>query len=206
MESPPATTRRAFEEAVGFLLATAERVRPEQWDAPALGEWCVRDLVGHASRGLITTEAFLQRPAATVDFATPGDYMVSVLAQPGAAARVAQSGREAGAALGDEPCRALRELAARVLPLVAAADGAQPITTPAGGTRLTDYLATRVFELMTHTLDLAHAIGAAAEPPPAAAALALYLASDIAVRTGKAPDTLLALTGRRPLPAGFSLV
>ena len=38
MESPPATTRQAFEEAVGFLLATAERVRPEQWDAPALGE------------------------------------------------------------------------------------------------------------------------------------------------------------------------
>jgi hypothetical protein len=28
----------------------------------------------------------------------------------------------------------------------------------------------------------------------------------MAVRTGKAPDMLLALTGRRPLPAGFSLV
>jgi uncharacterized protein (TIGR03083 family) len=206
MESPPATAPRAFEEAVGFLLATAERVRPEQWNAPALGEWSVRDLVGHASRALITTEAFLQHPATTVDFATPADYMVGVLAQPGAAARVAQSGREAGAALGDEPLAALRALAARVLPLAAAADGAQPITTPAGGTRLADYLATRVFELTTHTLDLADAIGAAVEPPPAAACLALYLASDMAVRTGKAPDMLLALTGRRPLPAGFSLV
>src|SRR4051812_10750373 len=206
MESPPASAPRAFEEAVGFLLATAERVRPEQWNTPALGEWSVRDLVGHASRALITTEAFLQHPAAAVDFATPADYMVGVLAQPGAAARVAQSGREAGAALSDEPLAALRALAARVLPLAAAADGAQPITTPAGGTRLADYLATRVFELTTHTLDLAHAIGAAVEPPPAAAGLALYLASDIAVRTGKAPDTLLALTGRRPLPAGFSLV
>jgi uncharacterized protein (TIGR03083 family) len=206
MESPPASAPRAFEEAVGFLLATAERVRPEQWNAPALGEWSVRDLVGHASRALITTEAFLRQPATTVDFATPADYMVGVLAQPGAAARVAQSGREAGAALGDEPLAALRALAARVLPLAAAADGAQPITTPAGGTRLADYLATRVFELTTHTLDLAHAIDAAVEPPPAAACLALYLASDMAVRTGKAPDMLLALTGRRPLPAGFSLV
>src|SRR5437016_1353774 len=152
MESPPASAPRAFDEAVGFLLATAERVRPEQWDAPALGEWCVRDLVGHASRGLITTEAFLENPADTVNFASPADYMVTVLAQPGAMARAAQNGRAAGAALGDDPPQALRALAARVLSRVAAADGAQPITTPAGGTRLTDYLATRVFELVIHTL------------------------------------------------------
>ncbi|HEY7060040.1 MAG TPA: maleylpyruvate isomerase N-terminal domain-containing protein [Chloroflexota bacterium] len=206
MDAPPATTRQAFEEAVGFLLATVERVPPDQWTAPALGEWCVRDLVGHASRSLITTEAFLENPAATVDFAGPAEYMATVLAQPGAMARAAENGRQAGAALGDDPPGALRALAARALPRIAAADGAQPITTPAGGTRLDDYLATRVFELVIHTLDLGTAIRAGVEPPPNAARLTLALAGDIALRTGKAPDLLLALSGRRPLPAGFSIV
>lgn len=207
MDVPPLSPRQAYDEAVAFLLATAEQVRPEQWDAPALGEWSVRDLVGHASRAMLTTETFLGQPAAAAaDFTSPGQYMVTALAAPGVAARVAQAGREAGAGLGAEPLTTLRARAAGLLPIVAAADDDRLLATPAGGLRLIDYLTTRVFELTIHTLDLAAAIGAEAAPPPAAARLTFDLAGDMALRTGKAAGVLLALTGRRALPTDFSLV
>ena len=80
------------------------------------------------------------------------------------------------------------------------------LTTPAGGMTLEAYLPTRVFELAVHTLDLAKAVGAPAQPPADALALSLRLASDLALRRGQAETVLRALTGRQPLPDGFSLV
>jgi hypothetical protein len=117
---------------------------------------------------------------------------------------VAQRGREAGAALGPDPTAATRANFSRVLGLVAATDDTRLLTTPVGGMRLVDYLPTRILELVVHTLDLAAAIGVAAEPPAAAARVAIHLTGEMVVRTGKAAPVLLALTGRGPLPAGFS--
>jgi hypothetical protein len=72
--------------------------------------------------------------------------------------------------------------------------------------RISDYLPTRVFELVVHTADLAVALGVAAEPPPGPAALALALVSDLAVAGGQAATVLLATTGRGGLPSGFTLL
>lgn len=60
----------------------------------------------------------------------------------------------------------MAEIAARVLPLLDDTDGTELVTTVAGGMRLADYLPTRVFELVVHTLDLAAALGLRAEPNP----------------------------------------
>ena len=197
--------RAAFEEASAYFLATATRVRPEQWTAPALREWSVRDLVGHTGRAWLTVETYLGRPAATIEVWSPADYVVAVLAAHGDPAAVAARGREAGSALGAAPLPTLQATAARVLALVAASEADQPIATPAGGMRLLDYLPTRTFELVVHTLDLAAAIGVAEEPPPTAGRLALQLAGEIALRTNRAAPVLRALTGRQALPRGFSV-
>jgi hypothetical protein len=139
---------------------------------------------------------------------------------------VAQRGRDAGAALGDDPAGAVAEIAARVVPVVRACDGTELLTTIAGGMRLADYLPTRTFELVVHTADLATAIGPPAEMsvgasgevpggtpsdapggvPPAAARQALDLVAELAVADGRAVPLLLAATGRTALPAGFSVL
>ena len=201
-----AAARRTFAEAAGFFVATVERVRPADWERPALGEWSVRDLAGHTSRALITLETYLGRPAQAVDAASAVEYFVSARASFGDPVEVARRGREAGAALGADPAATIRQLAERVVPLVAGADLDLLLATPAGGMRLRDYLATRVFELVIHTLDLAAAIGAAAEPPVAATAVSLEIAAGLALRSGEVGDVLLALTGRRPLRSGFSVL
>lgn len=72
--------------------------------------------------------------------------------------------------------------------------------------RLSDYLPTRTFELVVHTLDLARALGLRLEPPPAAATAALHLAVDLAVAGDAAGTLLLTATGRGAPPAGFSVL
>ncbi len=206
MERPFGDPRLAFEQAGDFFLSTAGQVRPEQWDQPGLGVWSVRDLVGHTSRAFLTVETYLDRPTSEAALAQAADYVVAAQAMYGNPADVAQRGREAGAALGADPVAAVREIAARVRPLVARADDGQLLATPIGGIRLIDYLPTRVFELVVHTLDLATAIGIAAEPPADAARLCLQLAAEVVARSGKATPVLLALSGRGPLPAGFSIM
>lgn len=57
-----------------------------------------------------------------------------------------------------------------------------------------------------HTCDLATALELPVEVPEAAAVEAIALASGMAVEGGHAAEVLLALTGRRGLPAGFTVL
>ena len=100
----------------------------------------------------------------------------------------------------------MAQIAARVVPLVDTRDGTELLTTVAGGMRLADYLPTRTFELAVHTADLATALGLPLEVPAAVAAQALRLVADLAVADGRAGPLLLAATGRRELPAGWSVL
>jgi hypothetical protein len=72
--------------------------------------------------------------------------------------------------------------------------------------RLIDYLPTRVFELLIHTLDVAAVISLATTPPELATRVTSALLLDLALSSGKAAPLLLAATGRGPLPAGFSVL
>lgn len=199
------TATETFRQAARFFVATLDLVRPEQWDAPALGEWSVRDLVGHTGRALSTVELYLAEGAERVAVADAVEYFVTALRQ-GSPAQVAQRGREAGAALGADPAAAMRQQADRSLALVADADGERLVGAPVGGMRLRDYLPTRTFELIVHTLDLAAALGHSVEPPPEALAASLEIATQLALRRGHGAVVLRALTGRCRLPIGFSVV
>lgn len=197
-------SRRAFADAAGWFVRTAALVG-DRWEGPGLGEWDVRALVGHTSRSLLTVEEYLARPAAAVEVGSAADYyraIRAVAAGPG----VVERGRAAGVALGADPATAVAEIAARVLATVDAQDGDALVTTIAGGMRLADYLPTRAFELAVHTADLATALGLPVDVPATAATQALRVVVDLAVTDGVAGPLLLATTGRRGLPAGFSVL
>lgn len=204
MTYPWGDSRRAFGDAAEWFLSTVALVG-ERWEQPGLGEWDVRSLVGHTCRAMLTVETYLAEPASSVDIDAPAAYFRAgrALAKD---AEIAERGREAGAALGDDPSAAVEEIVNRVLQLLDDRDGTELVTMIAGGMRLGDYLPTRTFELVVHTADLATAIGAALEVPETAAAQAMHVASELAVADGRSGELLLALTGRRGLPEGFSVL
>jgi uncharacterized protein (TIGR03083 family) len=195
MPFPWDESRQAFSDAAAWFVRTVALVG-DRWDAPGLGEWDVRALVGHTSRSLLTVEAYLAQPASAVDVSSPAGY-VRATREIAAGPAVAVRGREAGAALGADPASAVAEIAARVLPLVGSCDGTELVTTIAGGMRLSDYLPTRTFELAVHTADLATALGVPVDIPATAATQALQIVSDLAVGDGRTGDLLLLATGRR---------
>ncbi len=181
MESSWSESRAAFEAAAEWYVSTASQVG-DRWQEPGLGEWDVRALVGHASRSFVTIETYLAQPPDTIDVESAALYYRAIrpmLVGPG----VADRGRAAGEALGDDPVAAVRELAERVTALVRRSTGDELLTSIAGGMRLRDYLPTRTFELVIHTCDLAVALGMAVTPPAIAARDTLQLSMDVASTT-----------------------
>src|ERR671936_1830676 len=102
-----ARVRDAFLGAVDYFIATVARVPADRWDRPGLGEWSVRALVGHTSRALLTVETYLAAGAERVDIPGPVEYFLVGLATADHGA-IAERGRQAGAALGDDPAGAGR--------------------------------------------------------------------------------------------------
>jgi uncharacterized protein (TIGR03083 family) len=201
--------------AAGFTELVAQ-AGPADWDRPGLGEWDVRALTGHASRALSVVETYLGQPdgngpviGSAIDY-----FLIGVSLQTDPAARrktdagIAERGRAAGAALGDDPAAAVADLATRVLALVRQQPGDAMVTLSSGARmRLDDYLPTRTFELAVHGLDLARALGvempAAARP---AIAASCELAGQIAGQLPQAADVLLWLTGRPGAPGTLSIL
>jgi uncharacterized protein (TIGR03083 family) len=191
-------TFRAAGEAFAELVG---RIPDERWDAPGLGEWSVRDLVGHTGRALVTVRSYLAEPAEEATLADPVAYFRAALAVDPAA--VADRGRAAGAALGPDPAAAVRQQLERALAAVAAAEPDTVAGTPFGGIRAVDYLPTRTFELTVHSLDLGGACRLPANVPEGPLAASLELAARLALRSGKAERLLLLATGRPdPDPEG----
>ncbi|WP_460358731.1 maleylpyruvate isomerase family mycothiol-dependent enzyme [Mycobacterium sp. ZZG] len=202
------TAREVFASAADYFAALVRRIPDDRWNDPGLGEWNVRDLIGHTSRSLITVSTYLKVPAHREDVADAADYYVkmhSYAAGMGAAA-VVERGRQAGRDLGADPAAAVETLASRALADVAAVD--DPLIEVIGGLgiRLSSYLPTRTFEIAVHGLDIARAVGIDGEPPAEVLSEAAALAGRVGVALGQGPVMLLALTGRAALPDGFSVV
>ncbi|WP_213815371.1 maleylpyruvate isomerase N-terminal domain-containing protein [Glaciihabitans sp. dw_435] len=216
------TKSSSFELAASGLVALVERIPAEAWAKPGLGVWTVRDLVGHTSRAITTVNTYLS--AIVVD---PGAYAEALAHPPvveeptvtSAAAyypaiftaytdndAVAQRGFEAGAALGDDPAATIqRELDRTAMALRLHADN--PVVTVGAVTiPLDEYLRTRTFELVVHSIDIARAAGVDASIPDSLLVEMTQLAAEVAVLRGAGPDLLLALTGRGPLPADFTIL
>ena len=196
-----------YESAARCFADLVETIPQTAWDGPRLGEWDLRSLVGHTGRSLTTVTTYLARPAPTVDVPSAVAYYSWVVQQVGAdPAGVAERGRQAGAALGPDPAAAIRLLLAEALGAVRGVSGDPVIETLAGGMRLSDYLPTRIFELVVHTLDIAAAQDLDVTIPADALTDTIRIATELAVLRGDGPSMLLALTGRKPLPDNYSVL
>lgn len=197
-----------FEDAARAFLDVLGRITPQQWDEPGLGVWTIRSLAGHTARAISTVSEYLSWPA--IDTASCPDaesYFLGLRDTSIGGDAVAARGVTAGEQLGADP----QSVVARSLDLALAAVATQPesrIVSVVGGRTipLTEYLRTRSFELVVHTMDLARATGLPHSLPVDAVSDAAALAARIASRSGNGETLLFALTGRRPLPEGFSVV
>jgi uncharacterized protein (TIGR03083 family) len=197
----------AFESAAGFFVELVDTIPPTAWDGPGLGEWDLRSLVGHTGRSFNTVITYLTQPAEVVAMPSAVEYYRWTVQAIGAdPASVAERGRQAGIALGDDPAAAVRLLRDEAVTAIRQVDGDPIIETIAGGMRVSAYLPTRVFELTVHTLDIAAALGRVVTPPAESLGDALRLATELAVLRGGGEAALLALTGRGPLPENYSVL
>jgi uncharacterized protein (TIGR03083 family) len=201
----------AFESAARALVGLVGRIGDEEWDGPGLGEWTLRSLVGHASRAVTTVTAYVDQPAGHEDASSAAEYLATVARLSESthstvvAEAVTQRGIEAGKALGERPAQRFAELVDAALGRLRDQDDVL-LSTPVGGMLLSHYLPTRTFELAVHGLDIAAAIGVVFELDHVVLSESVAIAADAATRMGRGLPVLLALTGRTPLPDGFSVV
>lgn len=209
VDSPGARVRLDYRLGVEVFVEVLDSLPPDRWHRPALGAWNLLDLVGHTSRSLITVESYLDSTSTTLapEIADAAAYYRAAavaLADPDA---VAERGRQAGAALGNDPVGAVAAIAERVLRLVEVSDDEATVNTPVGSMTLVGYLPSRTFELAVHSLDIITASGGPApERLATPLAAAAHLAVDLAIANGQGTDVVLALTGRRRLPEHFTVL
>ena len=196
-------TAQAYADFVADLVVA---LPPEAWARPGLGEWTCRDLAGHTMRSITTVSTALASPVERVELQGPADYYAAVSTVDHAA--VAQRGREAAAALGEDPAGAVRAALAQArADLDAVPAGGDPLVrTALGGMRLSAYLSTRTIELVIHGGDLSRAVGVPFHAPEEALTEVASVLAAVAVRRGLAPTLLAAMTGRETLPEGFTVL
>ena len=196
-----------FSSAAGSYLELLGEIRDDQWDLPGLGVWTVRDLAGHTARAILTVENYLgQEEPGEATIGSAVGYYTTVYPQFTDAAAVAARGVEAGLWLGADPVGQVSSALARVRALVENQPDSRIVSIGGMGIRLSEYLRTRILELVVHTIDLSRATGIRHTLPSSAIADSLALASATAGAKGEGEAVLLALTGRAPLPEGFSVV
>lgn len=191
-----------FSDAVSDFAELVRRVPRERLDGPGLGEWTLRELIGHASRAITTVTAYLAEPEpAEVTIHSASEYLEVVLRQRGDDEAIMLRGRAAGAALVDDLAAEIEAMHVEAASAIAAAGLDRRVAIGGDATvamRLGEYLRTRAFELTVHGIDIADAAGLEWAPTPAHVLDALHLAAVNASARGAGIEALRLLTGRRP--------
>jgi uncharacterized protein (TIGR03083 family) len=201
------TSANLFSRSAEAFIGILRQIQPAHWDAPGLGSWTVRSLAGHTARAILTVESYLsQEEPGDVTIPSAAEYYTSVHPQFTDDAAVALRGVEAGEWLGDDAVGQVSAALVRTKALIAAQPANRIVSIGGMGILLSEYLHTRVFELVVHSIDLSRATGIPHAVPAAAIADAVSLAAATAVKRGDGEALLLAFTGRAPLPDGFSVV
>jgi uncharacterized protein (TIGR03083 family) len=204
--------RRTYRAAAVSFADLVSRLPGDLWYAPGLGDWTLRELVGHTvSSALRQVPAVLGTPAASVEVETAEGYFAYARSVPdemfaGATAASSEDARTTAAWLGANPVAAVNDLAGRATAALSAVGDDDVITTAAGGMRVRDWLPTRTFELVVHGLDAAAAAGVEYGLSLDVIAESTAMAARLAVALGNGPSVLRALTGRAPLPEKFTVV
>ncbi|MFI5892266.1 maleylpyruvate isomerase N-terminal domain-containing protein [Actinoplanes sp. NPDC051513] len=204
--------RRTYRSAAVAYADLVARIPADRWGSPGLGDWTLRELVGHtASSALRQVPDVLGTPAPVVEVATAEGYFAFGRGVPApvletAVAASSEDARATAALLGDDPAALVGQLAGRATHALAAAADDDIVATPAGGMRVRDWLPTRTFELVVHGIDAAGAAGVPHHLALEAVAEATTLATRLAVALGEGDALLRALTGRAELPPKFTVL
>ncbi|WP_430790004.1 maleylpyruvate isomerase N-terminal domain-containing protein [Actinoplanes sp. G11-F43] len=204
--------RRTYRAAAIVFADLASRIPAAGLDGPGLGEWTLRDLLGHTvSSALRQVPAVLAERAPGIVVPVPEGYFALLRLAPTemvAAARTAATddARATGTVLGDDPAGEISGYIGQATAALAGVSDDDVVATPAGGMRVRDWLPTRTFELVVHASDVAAAAGLPIEFDPETLAESAALAARVAALTGGGLTALRSLTGRGPLPEGFSVL
>jgi uncharacterized protein (TIGR03083 family) len=201
------TSTTDFETAAHCFLDLVGEVRPALWEEPALGSWNVRSLVGHTSRAITVVETYLLAdPAPTMTAPDAETYYAEAFTKYTDNDAIAARGVEAGKALTEDSGALFEAALGRVLELIASNAPDRLVAIGPIGIPLSEYLRTRVFELVVHSMDIAKATDLDHGIPGHVVANTADLAARVAVRKGNGEDILFAMTGRRPLPLRYSIL
>lgn len=201
------TQENTFRQAALAYLDLVELITPDKWQLPGLGTWTIRDLVGHTARAIATVDQRLSAPEPTeVTVPDAATYYITMLGGFTDNDAIAARGVEAGRMIGRNPVGTITTVLGGVTALLDAQPenrivGIGPMSMP-----LHEYLRTRIFELVVHSLDIAKAADLPLELPAFLIADAASLAARVAVLRGDGRDVLFALTGRGTLREGFTIL
>jgi uncharacterized protein (TIGR03083 family) len=197
----------SFGIAAESFLELVGRIPAYQWNDPGLGTWSVRDLVGHTSRAITTIETYLaEAPADTLTLPNAEAYYSEVFARFTNDEAVAARGVEAGERLGENPMRTITADVVRASAAAAAQPVDRLVSVGGMGIPLAEYLRTRVFELVVHSLDIAKATDLDHHIPVSVIADVAALSARVAALKGDGEYVLFALTGRGSLAQGYSIL
>lgn len=194
-----------FLDAVDQLPDLVDQIK--DFTQPGLGSWDIAGLCGHLLRGVRTPVYYLAEPAPMDGPGSgPDAYLAAYLtarAKNPTDMDAAVAARGIGEIDGIDPVqysRLFRTAAASARAALQGIQGDRKVATPYGTYRIQDYLRTRTFEVVVHSIDLARAAKIDWHPPETAVNDALMLLADLARTTGNAESLLLALTGRHLAP------
>lgn len=189
-------TAQPMLDAAESFVALVSEIPRDCWDRPALGVWDVRALVGHTARAVSTALDYLSKPAPHVELASAAAYLAAGYGVDRSIHdAVAQRGFAAGQDLGDEPAEVVETMIGRLRTALTTA-GDPVITTLLGAMRLSDYLETRMVELVVHTSDLALAVGLQPHVPASAVGRTLHLIADAAMLNNRGLAAVRQLSAR----------
>jgi uncharacterized protein (TIGR03083 family) len=189
----------AFVHEAERIEQTLERIGPDDWGRPGLGEWTLAEVVAHLVRQADRLAAYRDRPLSADTAAV--DRHTYYRGAAAVAARVAATGREDAARV--EPASLPQHFARAWRRSVEVAPAAGTlIETTMGPMRTDGFAATRVVELVVHHMDVRRALDLPPDSDPAAA----QLVADVleGMLDGDRPRNLgrtrfiLAATGRTP--------
>lgn len=201
------TSTTDFAAAAHSFLDLVAQVQPAKWNEPALGVWDVRSLVGHTARAISTVETYVAAgPAAEVTTPDAESYYSEIFNAYTDNDAIAARGVEAGKALTESSGEEFEATLGRALALIQSSGPDFIVAIGPIGIPLGEYLRTRVFELVVHSMDIAQAVNLSHGIPSDVVANVADLAARVAVRKGNGEDILFALTGRKPLPPRFSIL
>jgi uncharacterized protein (TIGR03083 family) len=201
------TSATDFETAAHSFLDLVAEVKVSQWSEPALGVWDVRSLVGHTSRAITVVETYLSAdPALEVTAPDAEAYYATVFTEYTDNDAIAARGVEAGKNLNEDSGAEFEAALNRALVLIEQNGPDRIVAIGPIGIPLGEYLRTRVFELVIHSMDIAKATNQAHGIPADVIANVADLSARVAVRKGDGEAILFALTGRKPLRPRYSIL